>query len=45
MAWRRWQSLSPDEKERYKRQARDYADRGKQLLQTRRGDGGGKPRS
>jgi hypothetical protein len=44
MAWERWQSLSPADKERYKRQARDYADRGKQLLQTRRDDGGGKPR-
>ena len=29
MAWERWQSLSPEEKERYKKQARDYAQRGK----------------
>jgi len=40
MAWERWQSLSPAEKERYKRQAREYADRGKQILQDRRGGGG-----
>ena len=32
MAWERWQSLSPEEKERYKSQARAYADRGKRLL-------------
>jgi hypothetical protein len=33
MAWERWQSLTPQEKERYKRQARDYAGRGKRILQ------------
>ena len=27
MAWKRWQALSPAEKERYKARARDYADR------------------
>jgi hypothetical protein len=36
MAWERWQSLSPQEKERYKRQARGYADRGKQMLDSQR---------
>jgi hypothetical protein len=36
MAWERWQSLTPQEKERYKRQARDYADRGKRLLESQR---------
>jgi hypothetical protein len=36
MAWRRWDALSPQEKERYKRQARDYADRAKRLLDDRR---------
>ena len=36
MAWERWQSLSPDQKERYKRQARDYADRGRKVLDDRR---------
>ena len=36
MAWERWQSLSPDEKERYKRQARDYAERGRKALNNRR---------
>ena len=32
MAWERWQSLPPDEKERYKRQAREYAERGRKVL-------------
>jgi hypothetical protein len=36
MAWERWQQLSPDEKERYKRQARDYAERGRKALDERR---------
>jgi hypothetical protein len=36
MAWERWQALSPQEKERYKRRAREYADRGKQALDARR---------
>ena len=40
-AYRRWQALSPDEKERYKRQARGYADRGRHALeQARRRRGG-----
>jgi hypothetical protein len=36
MAWERWQSLSPEEKERYKKQARLYADRGKKALEAQR---------
>ena len=36
MAWERWQSLSPDEKERYKRQARAFAERGKKTLDSQR---------
>ena len=32
MAWERWQSLSDEDKERYKRQARAYAERGKMML-------------
>jgi glycogen debranching enzyme len=36
MAWERWQQLSPEEKERYKKQARDYAQRGKKALDERR---------
>jgi hypothetical protein len=36
MAWERWQALSPDERERYKRKARGYADRGRRALETRR---------
>ena len=36
MAWERWQSLSPEEKERYKKQARGYMDRGKKALDAQR---------
>jgi hypothetical protein len=36
MAWERWQSLTPEEKERYKKQARGYAVRGKELLDSQR---------
>jgi hypothetical protein len=36
MAWERWQSLSPDDKERYKKQARGYADRGRKALEAQR---------
>ena len=36
MAWERWQAMSPEEKERYKRQARDYAERGRRLVDERR---------
>ena len=36
----RWQSLSPEQKERYKRQARDYGDRGRKMLDERRRRGG-----
>jgi hypothetical protein len=42
MAWERWQSLSPEDKERYRKQARGYVDRGRAALdaQRRRGPGG-----
>jgi TRAP-type C4-dicarboxylate transport system substrate-binding protein len=36
MAWERWQQLSPEEKERYKKQARDYAERGRKMYGERR---------
>jgi glycogen debranching enzyme len=36
MAWERWQQLSPEEKERYKKQARDYAARGRKAIDERR---------
>jgi hypothetical protein len=40
MAWRRWQDLSPAQRERYKRQAREYAQRGRDLAaRKRRGSG------
>jgi glycogen debranching enzyme len=36
MAWERWQQLTPEEKERYKKQARDYAERGRKTIAERR---------
>jgi hypothetical protein len=36
MAWERWQKLSPAEKERYKRRAREYAERGRKAIEQRR---------
>jgi TRAP-type C4-dicarboxylate transport system substrate-binding protein len=36
MAWERWQSLSPEQRERYKRQAREYAERGRKALDEQR---------
>ena len=36
MAWERWQSLSEEDKERYKKQARGYAERGRSLLDAQR---------
>ena len=36
MAWERWQQMPPEDKERYKRQARDYAQRGRKALDERR---------
>ena len=36
MAWERWQALSPEEKERYKKRAREYAERGRKALDAQR---------
>jgi hypothetical protein len=36
MAWERWQALSPEQKERYKRRAREYAERGRKAVDRRR---------
>jgi hypothetical protein len=36
MAWERWQSLTPEEKERYKEQARGYMDRGRAVMDAQR---------
>ena len=36
MAWERWQSLSPEERERYRKQAREYAERGRKALEAQR---------
>jgi hypothetical protein len=37
MAWERWQALPDEDKERYKRQAREYAERGRKAIPRRRG--------
>ena len=36
MAWERWQALSPAEKERYKKRAREAADRGRRAVEKQR---------
>jgi hypothetical protein len=36
MAWERWQSLSPEEKERYKKRAQGYVKQGKKALDAQR---------
>jgi TRAP-type C4-dicarboxylate transport system substrate-binding protein len=36
MAWERWQKLPDHEKEKYKRQAREYAQRGRKAIEQRR---------
>ena len=36
MAWERWQALSPQEKERYKRRAQEAADRGRRAIEKQR---------
>jgi hypothetical protein len=36
MAWERWQKLEPHEKDRYMRQAREYAQRGRKAIEQRR---------
>ena len=35
-AYRRWQALTPEEKERYKARARGYADRGRHAIEQAR---------
>ena len=39
MAWERWQKMPQHEKDRYKRQAQDYAKRGRKLIEERRKKG------
>jgi hypothetical protein len=36
MAWERWQKLPQHEKDRYKRQAQEYAKRGRKAIEARR---------
>ena len=43
MAWERWQSLSPEEKERYKKQARGAMDRGRKALEATQAQRRGRP--
>jgi hypothetical protein len=40
MAWERWQQLPEADKERYRRQAREYAARGRGALESARRRGG-----
>ena len=40
MAWERWQALPEEDKQRYRRQAREYAQRGRQALMEARRRGG-----
>jgi hypothetical protein len=35
-AWRRWDNLTPQQKDRYKKTAGDYAQRGRKALASRR---------
>ena len=46
MAWERWQALPEADKERYRRRARGFADRGKRVMdEQRRRSRGGRPGS
>jgi hypothetical protein len=36
MAWERWQSLSPQEKERYMQRARQYGEQARRMAEQRR---------
>lgn len=45
MAWERWQALSEEDRERYRRRAREYADRGRRALEDARSRGSGRRRS
>ena len=36
MAWERWQALSPAEKERYVKRAREAAERGRRAIEKQR---------
>jgi hypothetical protein len=36
MAWERWQKLEPEQKERYLKQAREYAAKGRQAIEQQR---------
>ena len=42
MAWERWQAMPPEQRERYRRQARDYAERGRKVMEDQRRRRGGK---
>jgi hypothetical protein len=39
MGWERWQALSPEEKERYRARAREYAERGRAVADRARSRG------
>jgi len=43
MAWERWQSLTPEEKERYRKQARGFMERGRNALDAAQAQRRGRP--
>jgi hypothetical protein len=43
MAWEHWQNLSEEDKERYKKQARGYANRGRAMLDAAQAQRKGRP--
>jgi hypothetical protein len=44
MAWERWQSLPEEDKDRYRRMAREYAGRGRKAVERARAKRGGPTR-
>ena len=44
MAWERWQALPEADKERYRRQARAYAEQGRRAVERTRSNGRRPPR-
>jgi hypothetical protein len=43
MAWEHWQNLSDEDKERYKKRARGYVDRGRKALEAAQAQRRGRP--
>jgi hypothetical protein len=45
MAWERWQALSEEDRARYRRRVREYADRGRRAVEDARSRRSGRRRS